>query len=63
MTTPTYNKREIHRILKKNGYTLHHQTGGHLIYRNKNGKHLTISVCKYNKMVFQRLIKEYDLKI
>ena len=63
MSTPIYNKRDIERILKKNGYVLHHQKGSHLIYRNENGRHLTIGICKYNKMVFQRLIKEYDLKV
>ena len=26
-----------------------------------NGEHLTIAICKLNKMVFQRLIKEYNL--
>ena len=63
MSTPTYNKRDIQRILKNNGWTLHHQKGSHLIYKNKRGEHLTIACCKYNKMVFQRLIKEYNLKV
>ena len=61
MSTPTYNKRDIERILRKNGYALHHQNGSHMIYRNERGQHLTIGCCKYNKMVFQRLIKEYHL--
>lgn len=61
MSTPTYNKRDIERILRKNGWTFHHQKGSHLIYRNERGQHLTIGCCKYNKMIMQRLIKEYDL--
>lgn len=63
MSTPTYNKRDIQRILKANGWTLHHIKGSHFIYKNRNGQHLTIGCCNYNKMVFQRLIKEYNLKV
>ena len=63
MSTPTYNKRDIERILKNNGFILHHQKGSHMIYRNKRGQHLTIGICNLNKMVFQRLIKEYNLKV
>lgn len=63
MSTPTYNKRDIHRILKNNGWKLHRQSGSHLIYKNDNGEHLTIGCCKYNKMIMQRLIKQYNLKV
>ena len=63
MSTPTYNKKDIQRILKNNGWTFHHQTGSHLIYKNDKGEHITIGACKYNKMVMQRLIKQYNLKV
>ena len=63
MSTPTYNKRDIERILKNNGFTLHHQKGSHMVYKNTSGKHITIGCCKYNKMVMQRLIKENSLVV
>lgn len=63
MSAATYNKREIRRILKDNGYKLHHQSGSHLIYKNEQGRHLAITVDNCNKMVFQRLVKEHNLKI
>ena len=63
MSTVTYNKRDMQRILKNNGWTLHHQKGGHLIYRNESGEHLTIAICKCNKMITQRLIKQYNLVV
>lgn len=63
MSTATYSKRKIRKILKNNGYELHHQTGSHLVYRNEQGRHLTVTVDECNKMVFQRLIKEHNLKV
>ena len=63
MSTPTYDKMDIRRMLRRNGYFPHHQTGSHVIYRNKDGRHLTIRVSNQNKMVLQRLIKEYNLKV
>ena len=58
-----YNKRDIIIILKKNGFVFHHQTGSHAIYKNDKGEHITIGLCKCNKMVMRRLIKEHNLKI
>ena len=63
LSTATYDKRKIKKILKNNGYVLHHQNGSHLIYRNDKGRHLTITVDDCNKMVFQRLVKEHGLKV
>ena len=57
----TYNRREFQKILKKNGWTVHHQTGSHVIYKNEKGEHLVISMCKCNRMITQRLIKEHNL--
>lgn len=58
----TYNRREVERIILKNGWKLDHCTGGHSIYK-KNGtkKTLTIAYNKCNRMVVQRLIKEFKL--
>ncbi len=55
----TYNLREIKSILKDNGFIYDHQTGDHLVYKRDN-QHLTITA-KPNKMVWQRLVKEYSL--
>ena len=63
MSTPTYNIRDIEKILKNNGFFLHHQKGSHKIYKNKYGNHITIAICNYNKMIMQRLIKENHLKV
>ena len=62
-STVTYNKRDIQRILKDNGWNFHHQKGGHVIYKNGNGEHLTIAISKCNKMIMQRLIKQYSLRV
>lgn len=58
-----YSKRQIQRILKENGWTFHHQTGSHAIYKNENGQHLTLPIVKCNKMLVHRLIKEYGLEV
>lgn len=60
-TTPTYNKRDIQKILLKNGWILQRSKGSHNIYKNKNGKHITVRCTKCNKMIMQRLIKENNL--
>lgn len=59
----TYNKRDIQRILKDSGFTFHHKSGSHSIYRNENNQHLSINVESCNKMIMQRLIKQYNLKV
>jgi predicted RNA binding protein YcfA (HicA-like mRNA interferase family) len=63
MGTKTYSKRKIRKILKDNGWKFHHQTGSHCVYKNEKGEHLTVTVGNCNKMVFQRLIKEHNLKV
>lgn len=62
MSTPTYNKREVHRILRDNGWDLDRTKGGHAIYKNAKNQHLTIAYGKCNKMVLQRLMKQYGIK-
>ena len=63
MSTITYNKRDIQRILSDNGWIFHHQNGSHRIYRNDKNKHLSIPIGKCNKMLMQRLIKENSLRV
>ena len=63
MSTPTYNRIDIENILKNNGWKCTRQSGSHKIYTNEQGKHMTIRCNKCNKMVFQRLIKEYNLEV
>ena len=62
-STATYNKRDIQKILRNNGWTFHHCKGSHMIYKNDKGEHITIAICKCNKMVMQRLIKQHSLKV
>ena len=59
----TYNKRYVQRILRDNGWNLHRCKGSHMIYKNYIGEHLTISAHKCNKMITQRLIKQYGLVV
>ena len=58
-----FSKRDVEKILKNNGWTLHHCKGSHKIYKNKNNQHLTVVPERCNRMVMQRLIKEYNLHI
>lgn len=55
-----YNPREFRRILWDNGFILHRTNGDHLVYY-KNGRHISIPARRCNKMLCQRLIKEYGL--
>lgn len=57
-----YTHKEFVRILKKNGYQLNRNSGGHSIYTNEEGKHISIPqtlAC----VIARRLIKENNLKI
>ena len=63
MSAATYNKRDIERILKNNGWKIHHQSGGHIVYKNGRNEHLTITANGCNKMIMRRLIKQYGLKV
>lgn len=61
MSTPTYSDKDIKRILRNNGFVLQRQSGSHMIYVNGDGRHMAVRCSKCNKMVWQRLIKEYGL--
>lgn len=58
-----YTKREMEKILKKNGWEIVRYKGSHAIYHNDKGQHLSIGRCNYNAIIFQRLIKQYDMVI
>ena len=57
----TYNKRDVQRIMEINGFVVHHKKGSHTIYRNDKNQHLSIKVNDCNRMIMQRLIKQYGL--
>ena len=61
MSTKVYSTREIKKILRNNGFVECRQTGSHVIYTDANGRHMTVRFTKCNKMVWQRMIKEYSL--
>ena len=63
MSTPTYNLRQMEKIVKKNDFYLKRITASHKIYKNANGNTIVLAVCNCNKMIFQRIIKENNLII
>lgn len=63
MSTVTYNKKDVKRILRKNGWFIDRYNGSHIIYSNDNNEHLMITSRGCNKIIFQRLIKKYKLKV
>lgn len=59
----TKEMREFVPILRKNGYTKARTNGSHFVYINRT-THKHISVNKdLNRMVRERLIKEYCLEV
>ena len=60
MYIKTYNKREVHKILKKNGWNIERYNGSHAIYK-KGSETLTIGLSKCNKMILQRLVKQHNI--
>ena len=58
-----FSKRDVERILRKNGWKLHRCKGSHKIYKNEYNQHLTVIPSRCNRMIMQRLIKEYDLRV
>ncbi len=54
------DKKQFFKILHNNGYKVIRNSGGHRIW--SNGKRtLSINAVNPNRMVMQRLIKEYQL--
>ena len=63
MTRKTKQLREFEQILRKNGYRFARSRGSHFVYINRN-THRIISVNKdLNRMVRERLVKEYGLEV
>lgn len=57
-----YNDKEIKRILKDNGYFIVRTKGDHEIWEHKDSKrHITVPYKNINRMVWQRLVKEYNI--
>jgi predicted RNA binding protein YcfA (HicA-like mRNA interferase family) len=58
-----YNTREARKIAEKNGWVLARSNGDHWVYKKAgHPKILTISE-GLNRMVFERVVKEYDLDL
>ena len=57
----TYNKKEFWYILNKNGYSYHHGSGGHLIFKNKDNRHISVPRGNCGKTLMERIIKDYNL--
>lgn len=59
----TKEMREFVPILRKNGYTKARSRGSHFVYLNRaTHRHIVINK-DLNRMVRERLIKEYDLEV
>lgn len=56
-----YSKRDVKRILKKNGWVLHHCKGSHEIYKNNRNQHLSVVPSRCNRLIMERLIKEFNM--
>ena len=52
--------RKIRRRLLMKGYHLVRTKGSHCIYKNDNGRTISLNL-RINKIIAQRLIKQYDL--
>lgn len=56
-----YTQREFIKVCKANGFHFNRQNGGHSIYINKNGKHISIP-SNLECVIARRLIKENNLE-
>lgn len=56
-----YTQREFIKICEANGFHFSRQRGGHSIYINKNGKHISIP-SNLECVIARRLIKENNLE-
>ena len=60
MYKKVYTAREFACLLRNNGYDYDRTKGDHVIYK-KEGRSITFTARKLNRMVAQRLIKENNL--
>lgn len=59
-----YNVREAKQIVRKNGWILDRTAADHFLYKHPdNPKILTLCNKKLNRMIWERLVNEYDLKL
>ena len=59
----TYNTREARKIARKNGWTLVRISGSHYIYKHPNNKKILTISNDLNRMVWERLVNEYNLNL
>lgn len=57
-----YTQREFIRIVKRNGFFYNRHNGGHAIYVNNRGRHISIPQ-KLEGVIARRLIRENKLNI
>lgn len=55
-----WSKRDVQKILKKNGWKLNRCSGSHKIYVNAFNQHMSIPV-SYNNVIILRLFKQYNI--
>ena len=56
-----WKRKDFINMIEKNGYYYHHDSGGHSIYKNKEGKHISIPL-ELKSVIALRIIKENNLK-
>lgn len=57
-----YTSKEFIKIVEKNGFHYNRHNGGHSIYTNDKGRHISIPK-KIESVIARRLIKENNLKV
>ena len=57
-----YSDKEIKRILKENGFTVVRSKGSHNVWEhNVTKRHLVLPANGINRIVWQRLVKEFNI--
>lgn len=56
-----YNSREAKKVVRKNGYTYEYSRGDHDYYMK--GKQRIVIARNLNRMIWERLVKEYGLNL
>lgn len=56
-----YNFNEAEKIIRENGFSLKSQKGSHMKYHRGPKEQIILVYGKLNRMVWQRLVKEYNL--
>lgn len=59
-----YNSREFRQLVRRNGWTLARVSADHWIYKHPdNPKLLIVTFKKFNRMIAERLVNEYNLDL